>query len=83
MSPCSTGWENHDWYLSQHLDAGAEIKIKQADSWDYNKGGAFITYSEGMYVYGVGNGDNLVITESGDYLIIFNDITGYIRFIKQ
>lgn len=83
MTPCSTGWENHDWYISQHLDAGAEIKIKQADSWDYNKGGSFITYSEGMYVYGVSNGDNLVITESGDYLIIFNDITGYIRFIKQ
>ena len=83
MTPCSTGWENHDWYISQHLDAGAEIKIKQAGSWDYNRGGSFITYSEGMYVYGVGNGDNLVITESGDYLIIFNDITGYIRFIKQ
>ena len=65
------------------MAAGDEIKIKQADSWDYNKGGSFIDYSGGMYVYGVSGGDNLVISEAGDYLIIFNDITGYIRFIKQ
>ena len=83
MNPCSTGWENHDWYLKTTLAAGDEIKIKQADSWDYNKGGSFIDYSGGMYVYGVSGGDNLVISEAGDYLIIFNDITGYIRFIKQ
>lgn len=36
-----------------------------------------------MYVYGVGGGANLVFEEGGTYLIIFNDITGYIRFIKQ
>ena len=36
-----------------------------------------------MYVYGEGNGANLVIDEAGTYLIFFNDITGYIRFIKQ
>ena len=83
MTPCSTGWENHDWYISQHFDAGTEVKVKQAGSWDFNKGGSFNTYSNGMYVYGVSNGDNLVIAESGDYLIIFNDITGFIRFIKQ
>ena len=83
MTPCSTGWENHDWYISHTFAAGDKVKVKQADSWDFNKGGTFVNYSEGMYVYGVGNGDNLVITESGDYLIIFNDITGYIRFIKQ
>jgi hypothetical protein len=83
MTPCSTGWENHDWYVTQHLDAGAEIKIKQAGSWDFNKGGAFVNYSAGMYAYGVDGGANLVIGESADYLIIFNDITGYIRFIKQ
>ena len=60
-----------------------EIKVKQADSWDFNKGGVFYDYSEGMYVYGEDNGPNLVIAESGTYLIIFNDITGFIRFIKQ
>ena len=83
MTPCSSGWENHDWYISTDLSAGDEIKIKQADSWDYNKGGSFINDSDGMYVYGVSGGSNLKIAEGGKYLIIFNDITGYIRFIKQ
>ena len=83
MTPCSTGWENHDWYITHEFAAGDEVKIKQADSWDFNKGGTFINYSQGMYVYGVGNGDNLVVSEEGTYMIFFNDITGYIRFIKQ
>lgn len=83
MTPCSTGWENHDWYIVHDFAAGDEVKIKQAGSWDFNKGGVFVDYSEGMYVYGVSNGANLVIAETGSYMIIFNDITGYIRFIKQ
>ena len=83
MTACSTGWENHDWYITYDFAAGDEVKIKQANSWDFNKGGAFVDYSEGMYVYGVGNGPNLVLPEAGKYLILFNDITGYIRFIKQ
>ncbi len=83
MTPCSTGWENHDWYITYEFAAGDEVKIKQAGSWDFNKGGTFINYADGMYVYGEGNGANLVIAESGSYLILFNDITGFIRFIKQ
>ena len=83
MTPCSTGWENHDWYITYQFAAGDEVKVKQAGSWDYNKGGSFINYSGGMYVYGESNGANLVISEGGTYLIMFNDITGYIRFIKQ
>ncbi len=83
MTACSSGWENHDWYVTHTFAAGDEVKVKQADSWDFNKGGTFVNYSQGMYVYGEGNGANLVIEEAGTYLIIFNDITGYIRFIKQ
>ncbi|MCH5309508.1 MAG: SusE domain-containing protein [Prevotella sp.] len=85
MSPCHTyaGAENHDWYITHTFAAGDEVKVKQSGSWDYNKGGAFVTYSAGMYAYGVSNGDNLSIPEAGTYLILFNDITGYIRFIKQ
>lgn len=83
MTPCSAGWENHDWFITHDFAAGDEMKVKEADSWDFNKGGEFVEYSAGMYVYGVGNGPNLVIPEAGKYLIIFNDITGYIRFIKQ
>ena len=83
MTACSSGWENHDWYVTHTFAAGDEVKVKQADSWDFNKGGTFVNYSQGMYVYGEGNGANLVIEEAGTYLIIFNDITGYIRFIKK
>ena len=83
MNACSTGWENHDWYISYTFAAGDEVKVKQADSWDFNKGGSFVNYSQGMYVYGESNGANLVIAEAGTYFIFFNDITGYIRFIKQ
>ena len=83
MTPCSTGWENHDWYITYDFAAGDEVKIKEAGSWDFNKGGTFVDYSEGMYVYGVSNGANLKIAEAGTYMIIFNDITGYIRFIKK
>ena len=83
MTPCSSGWENHDWYIEYTFAAGDEVKIKQAGSWDFNKGGSFVEYSEGMYAYGVGNGDNFKIAEAGTYLILFNDITGFIRFIKK
>lgn len=83
MTPCSTGWENHDWYITTSLAVGDEIKIKQAGTWDFNRGGSFVSTSDGMYVYGVPNGDNIIIDEAATYLILFNDITGYIRFIKQ
>jgi len=86
MSPCHTysGAENHDWYITYTFAAGDEVKVKQAGSWDFNKGGSFKTLSTGdLYVYGISGGDNLVIPEDATYTIIFNDITGYIRFIKQ
>lgn len=83
MTACSSGWENHDWYISQTFAAGDKVKVKQAGSWDFNKGGSFVNYSKGMYVYGESNGADLVVEEAGTYMIIFNDITGYIRFIKQ
>ena len=82
MTPCSTGWENHDWYVTQHLDAGTEIKVKMAGSWDFNKGGELVYESDGMYAFGVDGGANFVIEESADYMIFFNDITGFVRFIK-
>jgi len=78
-----TGAENHDWYITTTFNAGDEVKVKQAGSWDFNKGGSFVEYGEGLYVYGVSNGDNLVIPEAATYTILFNDITGFIRFIKQ
>jgi len=83
MTPCNPNAENHDWYISQHLDAGAEIKIKQTGSWDFNKGGSLVKTADGMYAYGVSGGDNLWVEQAGTYLILFNDVTGFIRFIMQ
>ena len=84
MTPCSTGWENHDWYIKYNLAAGDKIKFKDnTSSWDYNRGGTFINREDGMYGYGTQGGADLVIDEGGEYLIFFNDITGYYRFIKQ
>lgn len=86
MSPCHTydGAQNHDWYITYTFAAGDEVKVKQTGSWDFNRGGTFNTLSTGdLYVYGVSNGANLVIPEAATYTIVFNDITGYIRFIKQ
>lgn len=83
MTPCSTDWENHDWYVTQHLDAGVEIKIKQAGSWDFNKGGELVPDGDDLYAFGVDGGADFVITEAADYLILFNDITGFVRFIKK
>ena len=83
MTPCSTDWENHDWYVTQHLDAGTELKVKMAGSWDFNKGGELVPDGDDMYAFGVDGGANFAITEAADYLIIFNDITGFVRFIKK
>jgi hypothetical protein len=85
MNPVHTyaGAENHDWTITTTLAKDAKIKIKEPGSWDYNRGGAFVNYADGMYVYGEHNGADLKIEEDGTYQILFNDITGFIRFIKQ
>jgi hypothetical protein len=85
MQPCFTnGSENHDWYIEYTFAAGDEVKVKEAGTWDFNKGGTFNTLDDGsLTVYGVDNGANLVIPENATYTIIFNDITGFIRFIKK
>ena len=83
MNPCNANAENHDWYLEYTFAAGDEVKFKQPGSWDFNKGGTFITEGDNLYGFGEGNGANLVIPAEGTYLIIFNDITGVYRFIKK
>jgi hypothetical protein len=83
MIPCSTGWENHDWYLEYTFSTGDEVKIKEAGSWDFNCGGSLNEREDGFYIYGQQNGDNLWIPEDGTYIILFNDITRYIRLIKK
>lgn len=78
------GDNNHDWYTTLELAAGAEVKFYDGTAeWTYNRGGALTKLSDGGYGYGVKDGGNIVIEEAGTYLIIFNDITGYYRFILQ
>ena len=84
MLPVHTyaGAENHDWYIELTLNAEDEVKFKEVGSWDYNKGSNPITYSEGFYGYGETGGANIVVPADGTYLIVFNDITGFYRFIQ-
>ena len=83
MNACSAGTNNHDWYVEQEFVAGDEFKVKQADSWDFNKGGTPVADGKEFYVFGAQNGPNIGIEEAGTYMIIFNDITGYIRYYKK
>lgn len=84
MQPVHTAAaENHDWAITYTFAKDDNVKFKQTGSWDYNKGGSFIDRTDGYYGFGVSNGDNLVIPEDGEYLVLFNDITGHYRFIKK
>jgi hypothetical protein len=83
MNPCNANAENHDWYLEYTFAAGDEVKFKQPGSWDFNRGGTFITEGDDLYGFGVGNGANLMMPADGTYIILFNDITGVYRFIKK
>jgi len=85
MNPCHTydGAQNHDWYVVQSFAAGDKFKTKEAGSWDYNRGGAPVMREDGLYVFGVQGGDDIVVPEDGNYMVLFNDITGFIRLIKQ
>ncbi len=83
MTPCHTygGAENHDWYLTINLTEGAEVKFKDnTSSWDVNWGGSLNKTSVDFWGYGTQNGNNIVIERSGNYLVFFNDITGYYWF---
>lgn len=86
MSPVHSydGVENHDWYIKVDLSAGAEVKFYDGtDSWTYNSGGSLISISDGAYGYGTQGGSNIVVPAAGTYLVIYNDITRYYRFILQ
>jgi len=76
--------ENHDWYVTVDLTANDEVKFYDGTgSWTFNRGGSLNNRTDGYYGFGTQNGPNIVIPETAKYLVIFNDITGYYRFIKQ
>ncbi len=86
MTPCFTFGDavNHDWYIDNVVIAPSQkIKFKESGSWDYNTGGP-ISYTNGGDIYGYGtNGGPDIVPEPGTYMIIYNDITRYYRFIKK
>lgn len=86
MTPvhAAAGENNHDWYIEISFDAGAEVKFYDGADWEsLNIGGSLNKLSDGVYGYGTSGGANIVIEEAGTYIVIFNDITGYYRFIKK
>lgn len=85
MSPVHTydGAINHDWVATVTLADGQAIKIKETGSWDYNSGGDVLQTADGSYYgYGTNGGADIYLTP-GNYLVIYNDITRFYRFVLQ
>lgn len=87
MSPVHTcaGENNHDWYLTIENPEGGKVKFNNG-TWGTNWGvdaGGVLTFSTGdLYGWGAAGGGNIALP-AGKYTVIFNDITGYYRFIPQ
>ena len=85
MKPVHTydGAINHDWYATVTIGDGQAIKVKEPGSWDYNSGGDVLETADGsFYGYGTNNGADIYLTP-GNYLVIYNDITRFYRFVLQ
>ena len=74
----------HYWKYNFEATDDVELKFKIADSWDTNWG-----YEKGLdentvfpAYWGVNGGENIKVPK-GKYLILFDDITGYYKFIEQ
>lgn len=87
MSPVHTcaGENNHDWYMTIENPEGGTVKFTNG-TWDTNWGvdtGGVLTFNTGdLYGWGAAGGGNIALP-AGKYMVIFNDITGYYRFIPQ
>lgn len=79
------GENNHDWYMTFTNPEGGTLKFTNG-TWDTNWGvdaGGVLTFSTGdLYGWGAAGGGNIALP-AGKYMVIFNDITGYYRFIPQ
>ena len=85
MKPVHTydGAINHDWVVNVTIGDGQAIKFKEPGSWDYNSGGDVLETADGsFYGYGTNGGADIYLTP-GNYLVIYNDITRFYRFILQ
>lgn len=79
------GENNHDWYMTFTNPEGGTLKFTNG-TWDTSWGvdaGGVLTFNTGdLYGWGVAGGGNIALP-AGKYMVIFNDITGYYRFIPQ
>jgi hypothetical protein len=85
MKPVHTydGAINHDWVATVTIGDGQAIKVKETGSWDYNSGGDVLQTADGSYYgYGTNGGADIFLTP-GNYLVIYNDITRFYRFVLQ
>lgn len=86
LSPIHTyaGAQNHDWYMTFENPEGGEVKFTNG-TWDKSWG----VDAAGLHSFATGDiygwsstGDNIALP-AGKYMVIFNDILGYYRFIPQ
>jgi len=85
MKPAFTfdGAVCHDWYGTITVNGEQAVKVKEPGSWDYNSGGEVLETADGSF-YGYGtNGGADIYLPAGTYLVIYNDITRFYRFILQ
>ena len=68
---------NHSWYTEYTVVAAGEVKFRTNNDWANNWGNN--TYPQGLATPG---GPNVPIG-AGTYIIVFNDVDGFYRFIKK
>lgn len=76
---------NHDWYLTFENPEGGTVKFNTgswATNWGVDAGGVLTLNSGDLYGWSAVGGGNIALP-AGKYMVIFNDITGYYRFIPQ
>ena len=69
---------NHVWTYNLELAAGSGVKFKIPASWDVNWGSETFPYAASS----VNGGPNIPVA-AGNYLVVFNDITGSYLFIEK
>lgn len=76
MTACHAS-NNHDWYTNVTSTAGDEVKLGANCDWGTNWG-------DTAFPYGVGaNGGTNIPVSAGNWVVVFNDITGAYTFIAK
>ena len=76
---------NHAWYVEYTFASSSQCKIRANGGWDYNWGTKSGFDGDASFsAIGVGTqGGKNMLQEAGTYIVIFNDIDGFYRFIKK